>query len=189
MAMQRRSALSLLGAWGAVGALAAAASLGGCGFQLRRPAELQLKRVHLSGFDRYSGLADELRRQLRASPGVVLVDSPAEADVVLQSQADEQEQVAAASSAAGRVTEVTLRTRFTFVVTRTDGRPGLPASTLAQSRDMSYAETNALAKEQEAQLMFRAMHRDIASQVLRRMAALPAPGTPNAAAPAASAVR
>lgn len=170
-AMPRRSALSVL----------VALALGGCGFQLRRPAELQLKRVCLLGFDRYSGLADELRRQLRASPGVVLVDSPAEADVVLQSQADVQEQVAAASSAAGRVTEVTLRTRFTFTVTRTDGRPGVASTTLAQSRDMSYAENNALAKEQEAQLMFRAMHRDIASQVLRRLAALPAPGMPNAA--------
>ncbi len=180
--MQRRSLIT-----SALGAVALGVStLAGCGFQLRRPPELQLKRIYLGGFDRYSVLADELRSQLRASPGVVLTEAASQSDLVLRALADVQEQVAAASTAAGLVTEMTLRTRFTFEVRNAGGQLLIAASTLSLSRDMSYSETRALAKEQEAQLMFRAMQRDIANQVLRRLAALPAVQSAVSAASAAS---
>lgn len=158
------------------GLIAAMAALGavlaGCGFQLRRPPELQLKRVHLSGFGAYSGMADELRRQLRASPGVELAAAPAQAEVVLESLLDSNERVATSSTAAGQVRDLSLRTRLRFHVRTPAGHELIAPTELALSRDMTFLETNALAKEHEAQIMFRAMHADIANQVLRRLAAL-----------------
>jgi len=41
-----------------------------------------------------------------------------------------------------------------------------------QQRDLTYNETNALAKEGEAELLFRDMQNDIAQQTLRRLAAV-----------------
>jgi LPS-assembly lipoprotein len=40
------------------------------------------------------------------------------------------------------------------------------------SRDMSYSETAALAKEQEENLLYRAMQSDIVAQVMRRLASV-----------------
>ena len=48
----------------------------------------------------------------------------------------------------------------------------LPASDLLQTRDMSYNETAALAKQQEELLLYRAMEDDIVAQVLRRLSSI-----------------
>ena len=149
-----------------------AAGLAGCGFQLRRPPELQLKRVFLAGFDAYSPMGDELRRQLRASPGVVLTATAAEADVGSDALEDAREQVAAASTATGQVSELALRARLRFKARTPAGSSLIAPAELTLTRDVSYSETTALAKEQEIALLFRSMHTDLAAQVLRRLAAL-----------------
>lgn len=154
------------------------AALPGCGFQLKRPPELRLKSVHLAGFGPLSPMADELRRQLRASPQVQVLDIASQAEVVLLALQDEREQVVAASTATGEVRELTLRSRLRFRATNGAGKEVIPETELMLTRDMSYSETTAMAKDQEAELLFRAMQADIATQVLRRLAAL----TPAAAA-------
>ncbi len=151
-----------------------ALTLAGCGFQLRRPPELTLKRVHLAGFDADSAMADELRRQLRMSPGARLAATPGESDLVLESVLDQSVPVVAGITAAGQVRELTLRSSFTFRVRRADGTELIAPTALGQSREMSYAENDALAKEHEQQFLIRTMHQDIARQVLRRLAALTA---------------
>jgi LPS-assembly lipoprotein len=160
--------------------------MGGCGFQLRRPPELQLKRIHLRGFDRHSGQADELRRQLRFSPGVVLAEAASEADLVLEVLLDVQTRVATTTTAAGQIRDLALRTRLRYRVVTPTGLELIAPTELAQSRDMTYQESAALAKEDEAKLLLRAMYADTATQVLRRLAAI-GPATVAAAASAASA--
>jgi LPS-assembly lipoprotein len=167
-------------------ASAAAAMLAGCGFQLRRPPELQLKRIQLRGFERHSGQADELRRQLRFSPGAVLAEASNDADLVLEAQLDAQTRVATSTTAAGQIRDLALRTRLRYRVLTPGGLELIAPTELAQSRDMTYQESAALAKEDEAKLLFRAMYADIATQVLRRLAAI-GPATVAAAASAASA--
>ncbi len=165
----------------------AALALAGCGFQLRRPPELALKRVHLTGFGRDSALADELRRQLRMSPGARLVVTPGESDLVLESLLDQSVPVVATLTAAGQVRELTLRASFTFRVRRADGVELIGPTALVQTREMSYAENDALAKDHEQQFLVRTMHQDIARQVLRRLAALTAESPASAAAAASAA--
>lgn len=155
-----------------LGAAALAAMLAGCGFQLRRPPELAWKRIFLSGFSEDSALADELRRQLSTSPGVTVVDTPAEADLVIESLQDATEPLVAATTATSQISEMTLRTRLRFRVRTPAGRELIVPTELAQTRDMSYSERSALAKQHEAALLFRSMHADLAMQVLRRLTAL-----------------
>jgi len=162
------------------------ATLVGCGFQLRRPPELQLKRLLLRGFDRHSGQADELRRQLRFSPGVVLAEAATDADLVLEAQLDTQTRVATSTTAAGQVRDLALRSRLRYRVLTPGGLELIAPTELAQSRDLTYQESAALAKEDEAKMLFRAMYADIASQVLRRLASI-GPATVAAAVSAASA--
>jgi LPS-assembly lipoprotein len=165
--------------------LALATLLASCGFAPRQPPELAFKRIALRGFDRNSAMAEELRHQLRASPGVEVVDSAAPADAVITALQDVLERVVAASTSAGQVRELTLRARLKFEVRDGSGRELIGLTELLQSRDMSYSESNALAKDQEARLLGRAMQTDVASQLLRRLAAVSAQR--QAPAPAASA--
>ena len=70
--------------------------------------------------------------------------------------------------------ELQLRARLRFRLLRRDGSELIAPTEIVLTRDMSYSETAALAKEQEEALLYRAMQSDIVAQVLRRLAAVPA---------------
>lgn len=162
--MKRRSALAALGG----------IALAGCGFELRRAPELRFRSIALAGFKPKSTLADELRRQIGTSTTTVVVDSPAQAQVVLEALTDAREKSVVASTAFGQVRELQLRSRFGFRLRTPAGRELIPATEILLSRDMSYSESAALAKEQEEEALYRSMQNDIAAQVLRRLASVPA---------------
>ncbi|HJV61657.1 MAG TPA: LPS assembly lipoprotein LptE [Albitalea sp.] len=153
----------------------AASVLGGCGFELRHAPELRFRTIALVGFRPRSPLAEELRLNLNASLTTLVVDEPTRAQVVLESITDARDRSVVASTAAGQVRELQLRTRFGFRLRAANGRELIPATELLLSRDMSYSESIALAKEQEEALLFRTMQSDIVAQVMRRLAAVQAP--------------
>lgn len=159
--MQRRSLLGL----------APLTLLAACGFELRRPPELQLKRVMLKGFEKRSALAEELRRNLQAG-GTQVVETTPQSEAVLEAMSDAREQTIAAQTSAGQVRELTLKLRFKFRLTSPSGRELIGPTELLLSRDMSYSETTALAKEQEAEMLYRSMQSDVVAQVMRRLAAV-----------------
>ncbi len=162
--MKRRSALAALGG----------IALAGCGFELRRAPELRFSSLALAGFKPKSTLADELRRQIGTSTTTIVADSPAQAQVVLEALTDAREKSVVASTAFGQVRELQLRSRFGFRLRTPQGRELIPATEILLSRDMSYSESAALAKEQEEEALYRSMQNDIAAQVLRRLASVPA---------------
>ena len=149
----------------------AGVTLAGCGFALRQPPPLPMRSIALVGFSPTSPLAAALRQEL-GSAGVELRDNPAQAQAVFDTLADAREKTVAASTAAGQVREVTLRVRLRFRVATPAGKLLLPASDLLLTRDMSYNETAALAKQQEELLLYRAMEQDIVAQVLRRLSTI-----------------
>ncbi len=155
--------------------LATPLGLAACGFELRRAPELRFRTVQLAGFDARSGLAEELRRAIDATPSTKVVDAAAQAEVVFEALADVREKSVVASTAAGQVREVQLRDRLQFRLRTPGGRELIAPTQILLSRDMSYSETVALAKEQEEIALYRAMHADIVAQVMRRLAAVPAP--------------
>ena len=164
MAMRRRLVLAIAGA----------AALSGCGFELRRAPEMRFRTIALSGFRPRSPLAEELRIQINSSPTTKVVDAVAQAQVVLEALNDTRERSVVASTAAGQVRELQLRTRLHFRLRTPAGRELIPATDLVLARDMSYSEELALPKEQEEALLYRTMQSDIVSQVLRRLAAVQA---------------
>lgn len=152
----------------ATGALAAAALLGGCGFTLRQTPPLPFRRIALAGFAEGSLIGDALRQRLAEAAQVV--DTPGQAEVVLQAINDKRERSVVASTAAGQVRELQLRVRFEFSLASAGGRNLVPPTALLLTRDMSYSERFALAKAQEEAELLAAMQDDIVQQVLRRLA-------------------
>lgn len=148
-------------------ALAAACGLAGCGFALRSEPPLPFTRIALLGLAPGSPLGEELQRRLGGQ--VRVVPAPAQAELVLRVLEDRRQKVVAASTAAGQVRELTLRVRLVFRAETPGGRELIPDSELSLSRDMSYSETFALAKEQEEAELYAAMQTDIVLQVLRRL--------------------
>lgn len=155
---RRTAALWLLGT----------ALLGGCGWQLRGVTELPFSRIALEGFAPRSPLADELKRTLAQSAEVVT--SAAQAQVVLHAITDRRERGVVASTAFGQVRELQLRVRLEFRLATPGGRELIPATELLLTRDMSYSETLALAKEYEEAQLLRAMQSDIVGQLMHRLA-------------------
>jgi LPS-assembly lipoprotein len=153
------------------GALGSAAllMLAGCGFQLRQAPTMPFERIQLQGFRARSPLQEGLRQAL--GDVATVVEAPAQAQVVLESTEDTRERSVVATTAAGQVRELTLRVRFVFRLSTPAGRELMPPRELLLSRDLSYNETNALAKEQEEAQLYRAMQSDIVQQVLRRLSA------------------
>jgi LPS-assembly lipoprotein len=154
--------------------LLATSALAGCGFELRRAPELRFRTIQLVGFKPRSPLHDELRTNINASTTTLVVEGPAQAQVVLESIDDVREKVVVASSAVGQVTEFQLRERFNFRLKTLSGRELIPKTEILQNRDMSYTESAALGKEQEEAFLYRAMQSDIVSQVMRRLASVKA---------------
>jgi LPS-assembly lipoprotein len=159
--IQRRTLLGL-----------AALGLSACGFELRRAPELHFKTLQLAGFKAHSPLADELRRSIASSTTTRVVEAASQAEVVLVAIADSRDKGVVTSTTAGQVREVQLRSRLNFRVHTPAGKELIAPTEIALSRDMTYNERDALAKEQEEELLYRGMQSDIAAQVLRRLAAL-----------------
>lgn len=144
--------------------------LAGCGFALRRPPRLAFQSIALVGFAPRSPLADEFRRQLAQQ--VQVLDVPDKAQVVLQALDDARERSVVASTSAAQVRELQLRLKFHFRAHTPGGRELIPRAELLLSRDLSYSETAALAKEFEEAELYREMQADVVTQVLRRLAAV-----------------
>ena len=154
--------------------LLAGAAVSACGFELRRAPELNFRTVQLIGFKPHSPLADELRQSLATSATTTVVESAAQAQVQLEALADARDKSVVASTATGQVREIQVRARLAFRLRTPAGKELIAPTEIALSRDMSYSESVALAKEQEEALLYRAMQSDIVAQVMRRLAAVPA---------------
>ncbi|HZV91967.1 MAG TPA: LPS assembly lipoprotein LptE [Caldimonas sp.] len=152
--------------------LSLAATLGGCGFTLKRPPELRFRTIQLTGFAVRSPIAAELTRDIDASATTRVVASLKDAQVVLQALAEEREKSVVATTAANLVREYELRSRFRFTLRSASGKDLVPSSEILLKRELTYTESAALGKEQEEAFLYRAMESDIVSQVLRRLASV-----------------
>lgn len=156
-----------------LGFTAAGATLGlaGCGFELRKAPVFAFKTLSVDG---NSALINRVRRDLRAAGTVTLVDKEdaQTADAILKVLGEDRDRFVISTNSAGALRELQLRLRVRFSLVTPGGKELLAASEVSQTRDLSFNETNALAKEGEAELLFRDMQADIAQQLLRRLAAV-----------------
>ena len=147
----------------------AALALSACGFKLREAPTFAFDAVQLNGI---SGgyVTSQLYREMQVND--LRVNGTPPPPVILTVQVDQRERVVVGQTAAGQVRELQLRARLQFRLLNAAGRELIAPTEILRTRDMSYRESQALAKEQEESQLFRIMQSDIVSQVMRRLAAL-----------------
>jgi len=149
-------------------------ALAGCGFALRQAPKFAFRSIYLQ-LPEASSLGPALTRALQLSPEVQLVTSAAQrasADVILDIRSEQREKVVAGLNAAGQVREFVLRLRLRFRLITPAGRELIPETELLLQREVGFAETAALAKEEEEALLNRDMRNDMTQQLMRRLAAV-----------------
>ena len=151
-------------------ALALALLLGSaaCGFQLRGTASLPFETIYVP--DATSGIALDLKRNIRSGTNARVLDQAKGAEAQLQFSEESRQKEILSITAAGRVSEYRLIYRVRFRVSDGKGIDFLPPSTVTLTRDMTFEDSQVLAKEGEEQLLFRDMQTDMVQQVLRRIA-------------------
>ena len=145
--------------------------LAGCGFQLRQAPSFAFSRIFVN-IAPNSPLAPDIRRGILSGGAVTIVPTPAAADVVLDVLNEQRQKVVVGLTAVGQVTEFELRIRFRFRLRTPQGKELIPETEILQTRDISFNESVALAKEPEEQLLYRDMQGDIVVQLMRRLAAV-----------------
>ncbi|MBY4897371.1 LPS assembly lipoprotein LptE [Cupriavidus sp. AU9028] len=151
-------------------ALLSAGVLAGCGFQLRGNSDFAFKRLYI-GMPPNSAMAADLTRAIRGGSDTVVVRDPKEADALLDVLEDSRAKTVLSITTTGVVREYRLTQAFTFRLRDAAGREMIGPSQLVLTRDLTYNEANALAKDYEEAQLYRDMQRDIVQQLMRRLAA------------------
>ena len=142
----------------------------GCGFQLRGSYALPYGSIYISGPD-YSLIVAGLKRAIRASGSTRLADSAVDAQATFMPAGELREPIVLSLSSSGRVREKRLRYRYAYRVVDSKGRDLVLPGQVELTRDLTYADSDVLAKTQEEDLLWRDMERDLVQQLMRRLEA------------------
>ena len=143
--------------------------LAGCGFQLRGTADLPFDTLFIPNTT--GGIALDLKRNIQSGTRTTVVDDPKKAEAVLEFSEETREKHILSLAATGRVREFQLRYNVAFRVHDGKGGEFLSTSRVQLKRDVSFNDSEVLAKEAEEQLLYRDMQFDMVQMVMRRLAA------------------
>lgn len=146
------------------------ALLAGCGFQLRGAYSLPYESIYLAVPD-HSVVGAGLKRAIRGAASTRLADAREDAQATFLPTAEAREPVILSLSSAGRVREKRLRLRYAYRIVDAKNRDLVLPVTIEIFRDLTYADSDVLAKTQEEDLLWRDMEGDLVQQLMRRLAA------------------
>ncbi len=142
----------------------------GCGFRLRGSAALGFRTLALAGDG--GPLRDALRRRIEATTSTRVVADPKHAQAVLTLLQIDEQQVPVAYNADGTVAQYQLIERVRYRLTAASGSQLIAPTTLQQTSTLSYSTGAALAKANEAQLLYHGMREDLIERMLFQLAAV-----------------
>lgn len=145
-----------------------ALTLSSCGFQLRGQVAIQFQTIFIES-PGYSAFVNDLERAIRSGSETRIVTSREDAEAVLKIIGEAQEKQILSLSSAGRVREFELRYRIAYRLTDKGSVDLAPPGEIMLRRDMTYDDTQVLAKESEEALLYRDMKADAVQQMLRRL--------------------
>jgi LPS-assembly lipoprotein len=151
-------------------------TLSACGFKLRGQAEIPYKTLYVETAG-YSAFVNDLERAIKSGSQTRIVANRADADAILRILGESQEKLILSLSSGGKVREYDLRYRVAYRLTDKSNVDLAPPGEIVLRRDMTYDDTEVLAKESEEALLFRDMKADAVLQMMRRLSvARPVPG-------------
>lgn len=151
-------------------------SLAACGFQLRGTAALPFDTLYIANMSSgvagtSSGVALDLKRNIQGGTRTRVVDDQKAAQALLELSGETKFRNILSLSGAGRVRELQLIYRVNLRVHDGKGGEFVPLTTLSIARDLTYNDTDVLAKEAEEAAIYREMQTDLVQQILRRLSA------------------
>lgn len=142
--------------------------LGGCGFKLRGAQTLPVETLFLA-LPVNSPLGAEITRVVRSSTNARVVTDRKEAQAIFELLGETREREVLSVNAQGRAREYQLRLLTTFRVVDPKGIEMIAPTTLTARRDISFNESELLAKESEEALLYRDMQSDLVRQMVTRL--------------------
>jgi LPS-assembly lipoprotein len=147
--------------------LIAAVLISGCGFQLRGTATLPFDTISVPS---ETPLAIDLQRNIASGTNAKVVPQSENPQAVLALLSEGRERLILSLNADGQVTEYELRYLVAFRVYSPKGTEFIPSSQIVLRRPITFND-QVLAKEQEAELIYREMQQDMVQLIMRRLAA------------------
>lgn len=155
-------------------ALIGALPLTGCGFRLRGSYSTPFWTLYLQ-MPENSYLAVRLRQELLAGSDVTIVNTPSEAEAILELLSDSRSRDVLSINDTGRAREYEITLSLSFRVSNPSGIDYMEAVTLTASRDLTYSESDFLSREKEEAFLYRDMEADLVNQLIRRIEAIKPP--------------
>jgi LPS-assembly lipoprotein len=147
--------------------LLVAAALAGCGFQLRGTAALPFDTISVPA---ETQLAVDLQRSIASGTNAKVVPQDAGPQAILALLSEGRERLILSLNSQGQVTEYELRYLVSFRVYSPKGVEYVPSSQIVLRRPITFND-QVLAKEEEAELIYREMRQDMVQLIMRRLAA------------------
>jgi LPS-assembly lipoprotein len=147
-----------------------AATLTGCGFHLRGvgSGNLPYKTMYIA-LPETADVKIWLQRYIKASGSTEIVEDAKSAEAIFQQLGDSRVKSILSVNAQGRVSEYRLQLTYTFRVVNQKGQILVPSNEIALTRDISFNDSNILAKDLEEGLLWRDMNNDLVNQIMRRL--------------------
>lgn len=147
-------------------------SLVACGFHLRGAADIAYSSVFMQGSTLV--ISKNLKKTLNTN-GVKVLDSPSNAELLLELVGEESEKRILSLAGTGTVNEFELYYRVHYRTKAAGAELWSPVQTVEARRDYTYSDANLLAKQDEEKRLNENMHSDVISSLMRRLAALKKP--------------
>ena len=147
-----------------------ALALAGCGFQLRgtKSGNLPYKTMFIA-LPETSDVRIWLERYISAAGSSEIIEDAKLADATFQQLTDNRTQTILSVNAQGRVREYRLQLTYSFRLVNAKGQVLVPPNEISLSRDITFDDSNVLAKDLEASLLWRDMNNDLVNQIMRRL--------------------
>ena len=161
--IMRRSALVLFGS-------AVLGSITACGFRLKGAVDLPYKALAITG-NPSPQLRGDIQTAVLTGTAVKVAINPRDADLLLEIINETTTQEILAFNANGQISAYRLNIRVTFRTFDIAGTEIIPESEIYITRDLDFSVSTVLANDAQIQSFLGLMRRDLAIQILRRVAA------------------
>ena len=159
----RRTVLSLF-------ALAPFSGLVACGYRLRGMVDLPFKVIAITGSPSPPLRAD-LQTSILTGTDAKVAINPKDADLILDITSDLNGREILAYNSNGQISAYRLSIRVGFRAFDNAGTDVVPEAEIYMARDMDFSVSTVLATDVQVQQFLSSMRRDLAVQILRRVAA------------------
>jgi LPS-assembly lipoprotein len=143
-----------------------ATMLAGCGFHLRGTATLPFNTISVPA---ETPLAIDLRRNIASGTNAKVIPESGNPQAILALLGEGRERLILSLNSLGQVTEYELRYQVSFRLFSPKSGDYIPTSQIVLRRPITFND-QVLAKEEEAELIYREMRQDMVQLILRRMA-------------------